>query len=390
MESQQSLFSNKNIATFILVLMSVHLFWLEGFSTSMIKTTAMAIAPVVLLFRSPKVSSAIVWTVAYLVVTVAIYYFNFSGNELTFVHITLQWGLFCLFYNLVHLEQCFTYEDALRVIKMVVFAYTAFLILQQVFFLMGMRNFHPLNLYGFPYYRLFRLPSLAMEPSHTARILTVYGYAFLKINEYKNGQPLRIGELLGRERMFSICFLYTMLSIGSGTAMVGLALLALYFIKWQYAFSIAVVLILAYIVIPFINYGPLNRAMAVLDAALTLDTSEVYKVDKSASARVGIILLTFQNLDLTSLSTWLGQGVHPGSVSVVEGIEYYGLISYLLRFVLILRCCFTRLISQEMMFYIFLLSLDIRNFYYVFAILMVLSMVKYFYKESSVRGNRWE
>ena len=378
----QGWFSNKNIATFIVVFMSVNLCWIEGFQTSIPKTAMMAISPFLILFRSPKFTKAIGLSLLYLGVTVTMYYLQFSGNEMTFIHMALQWSLFCLFYNLVHVENCFTIDDAIRIVKLIVYLYAICIVLQQVLLLAGMRTFHPLNLYNFPYYRLFRLPSLALEPSHAARVLTVCGYAYLKLNQFKNGRIFSLYELFYENALFSFSYFYTMLSLGSGTAMVGLALLSLYFIRFQYAIAIIFVLLLAFIFGPSIDYEPLNRVLAVFDAASSMDASEVYKVDQSASARVGVIILTIQNLDLTDANTWLGIGVHPGSVSVVGGIEYYGFISYLLLLLLLFRCCFTRILSIDVLFFVFLLSLDIRNFAYVFAILLIMTMVKHFYEEN--------
>lgn len=384
----QGFFSNKNIASFILVFMSIQLCWIEGFQTSIPKTLMMALSPIFILLKSPRFSKAIGLSVLYLGVTIAMYYMQFTGNGMTFLHMALQWSLFCLFYNLVHYENCFTIDDAIKVVKLIVYLYAICLVLQQFLFLAGMRSFHPLNLYNFPYYRLFRLPSLALEPSHAARILTVCGYAYLKLNQFKNGRIFSLHELFYENALFTYSYIYTMLSLGSGTAMVGLALLSLYFIRLQYAIGIIFVLLLAFIFGPSIDYEPLNRVLAVFDAASSMDASEVYKVDQSASARVGVIILTIQNLDLTDANTWLGIGVHPGNVSVVEGIEYYGLISYLLLLLLLFRCCFSKILSLDVLFFIFLLSLGIRNFAYVFAILLIMTMVKHFYEEYRANKRR--
>lgn len=378
----QGWFSNKNIATFIIVFMSLQLCWIEGFQTSVLKIAMMALSPIIILFRSPRFSSAIAFSLLYFLVTIIIYYLQFSGNEMTFVHIALQLAMFCTIYNLVHIEECFSIDDAIKLVKMVVYIYAIFFILQQIFYLVGLRYFPPLNLFGFPYYGLFRLPSAAIEPSHAARILTVYGYAFLKLNEFKNQGPCSISSLFSNNRLFVICYLYTIIGIGSGTAMVGLGMLFLYFIKIQYSIYIIIAILITFFVSPYIDYEPLNRAISILDASMSFDTYEIYKTDQSAATRINIIFTTFQNVDLTDSSTWFGHGVFLGVPDVVEGIAYYGLISYLLLLLLLFRCCFTRIISLEILFFVFLLSMYPRNFAYAWAILLVLTMVKHFYQQN--------
>ena len=97
-----------------------------------------------------------------------------------------------------------------------------------------------LNLMNMKYYSLFRLNSLAIEPSHAARLLTVYFYAFIKLLEFKDGIAPSIKKLWGEHRRVIIAFLYAMVAMGSGTAFVGLAILSLYFIKRQYAVYVVV------------------------------------------------------------------------------------------------------------------------------------------------------
>jgi hypothetical protein len=250
--------------------------------------------------------------------------------------------------------------------------------------LAGLRNVHPLNLYGLPYYGIFRLPSAAIEPSHAARILTVYGYAYLKLNQYKYGRFLSLLELYKNDKLFILSFIYTMFAIGSGTAMVGFVILMLHFFRPQYAITMVVFLFLCYFIAPLVNYEPFVRAINTITAVVTLDTSEVYAADASASGRVNIILSTVQNMDLSDPQTWLGKSrVAGASVQLVEGIEYYGLISYLLKLYLIARCCFTKILSLEVLIFITLMSLDVRNFAYAYAIIMVLCVHKYFYLQYS-------
>ena len=130
--NSQGWFSNKNIAAFIIIFMSLQLCWIEGFQTSIPKIAIMAISPIIILFRSPRFTAAIAFALLYFLITISIYYLQYTGNEMTFLHIALQLAMFCTVYNLVHVEECFSLDDAIKIVKIVVYIYAIFLILQQI------------------------------------------------------------------------------------------------------------------------------------------------------------------------------------------------------------------------------------------------------------------
>lgn len=375
-------FSDYNVAVFTLVFMSVQLLFIEGWTVSTPKVAFMALSPFFLFMRSPQVSKATVFGILFWAVTVALSVIQFGTPRMsTFYYTALFLFTFNLYYNLVYINRVFSIDDFLRVVQAVIFAYAGCLVLQQICFVVGLRYMPLVNMMGLPYYELFRLNTLAIEPSHAARILTVYFYAFLKLLEYKNGGAPSVASLWGEHRKVVIAFLYTMMAIGSGTAFVGLGILALYFLRREYAVYVLIIGFAFYMVVPLIDYEPLNRAMAVFNAAMTGDTDLVKKTDHSASARVNIILDTIKYLDLSDIDTWLGKGIdatYSSGKAVVSAITDYGLISYLLKLVLFFSCCFTGLFSLEVLMFVLLFSFNIGNVAYGWAVLMVFATVKYF------------
>ena len=381
----QEIFSKKNIASFSLILMSVQFIPLEGFTISMLKVVYMCLCPLLLLGLSPKVSKAIILSAIFWGTTFLLNIIQFENQRLSTFYYTLMFlSIFCLFYNLVWEEHCYELDDFLGVVKTVIFAYAICLILQQCCMLVGMRYFPFVNLMGRHWQGLFRLNSLAIEPSHAARVLTVYFYAFFKLLECKNGKPVSIKELYYEYRWLVLGFLYTMFAIGSGTAMVGLAILSLYFLKRQYVMVVILVAFLLYFLTPYIDYDPLNRAMATFEATLTMDEEEIIEADRSASDRVNTTLSVFKYTDLSDPQIWLGHGVDTAWTvrhRITHPMIYeYGLISYLLRLFFFFQCAIPSLFSLPTLMFALLFSMYIGNIAVGYASLMLFSGVKYFQK----------
>lgn len=377
---KQSWFSDYNIAVFTLVFMSVQFLFIEGSAVSIPKVAFMAITPVLLLIKSPYISKATIFGSTYFIVTLCLTCLHPGVTRYsTFFYTALFLFTFNLYYNLVHVNNVFKIDDFLKVLQGVIYAYTICLLLQQACILVGIRYFPLINLMGGN--ELFRTNSLAIEPSHAARLLTIYFYAFLKVSEYKHGHVLSLKNLFIEHKWTIAAFLYTMIGIGSATSFVGLGILVLYFLKKQYAAYVVIFAFAFYMIVPIINYTPLNRAMAVFNAAMTADAEMVKEVDHSASARVNIILDTMKYLDLENMDTWIGKGTDStmnSDKAIVSAIADYGMISYMSKLIFFFICCFSGLFSLEVLMFILLFSFNIGNIAYGFAALMVFSTIKYF------------
>lgn len=374
------LFEDRNLAAFTLVFMSVQFVFWEGMTVSIPKVAFMAVMPIVLLVKLPNPTKALVWGFVYLLMTIVICQFNGGITRMsTFIYSALFLFTFSVYYGLVWVRDCFTLQYFLNLVKCVISGYTVCLLLQQLFILAGIRYFPLINLVGGTYYAFNHLNTLAIEPSHAARLMTVYFYAFLKCTEYMNGAPMTIKELYSGYKWIVGSFLYFMVFIGSGTAFVGLAILSLYFLKRQYVIPVILVSFLGYMMSPYIDYEPYNRAVDTLNAAMTGDTEEVIRTDHSASSRVNIIIDTFTKTDLTDPDTWIGHGMGSyGQYAINSAIYEYGMISYLLKIVFFVSCCFTSIVSLETLMFIILFGMNVGNVAYGWAALMVFATLKYF------------
>ena len=377
-----SILSNYNIATFTLLIMSVQFLYIEGWAVSTPKVFFMALTPFIMLFKTQYISKATIYAALYLIVTVCFLLLKADFRSSTIYYSTLFFFTFNLYYNLVFHENAYTIDDFIGILKGLIYAYAICLVLQQLCIVIGIRYMPIINLMGADYYGLFRLNTLAIEPSHAARLLTVFFYGLLKLSQYKNeGTPLKMSELWTEYKWTIIAFLYTMICMGSGTAFVGLAILSLYFLKKEYIIAVLIGATAFYMAVPYIDYEPLTRAIEIFNATLTGDTATITKTDNSAAARVNIIVDTFTHLDITDSSAWFGSGTDSlakDGKHIVSAITDYGLFSYITKMIFFFGCCFTSILSLETLMFILLFGMNIGNIAYGFATLMVLATIKYF------------
>lgn len=382
MFKKDKILSNYNIATFILLLMSVQFIYLEGMAASPLKIAFMAIAPLIILFRTQYISKATVYGTLYIVVTLCFLLLKPDFRSSTIYYSILFLLTFNLYYNLVFHEKVYKIDDFIHILRFLVYAYAICLVLQQISVLFGIRYLPIINLMGADYYDVFHLNTLAIEPSHAARLLTVFFYAFLKLNQYKNdGYPLTIMELWNDHKWTIIAFLYTMVCMGSATAFVGIGIVLLYFLKREYIIAVLISVLAFYTAVPYIDYEPLTRVIKIFNAALTGDTEIVTQTDSSAAARINILIETFSKLDLSDPAIWLGGGTDNSTRTgtyIVSAISDYGMFSYISKLVFFFNCCFTSILSLETLMFILLFGLNIGNVAYGFATLMVFATVKYF------------
>lgn len=378
--SLYELFEDRNLATITLVFMSVQFIFLEGMTISIPKVAFMSIMPLVLLTKFPQANKALFWGFAYLIVTMALAQINGGISRMsTFIYSALFIFTFAVYYGLIWIKECFSLEYFLSILKWLIYGYTVCLLIQQVCILVGIRYFPLINLVGGSYYAVNHLNTLAIEPSHAARLMAVFLYGFLKCTEYINNSPMSIRELYEEYKWVIISFVYFMLMIGSGTAIVGMAIVSLYFVKKKYTFFILTAVLIFYMLSPYIDYEPYNRAITTLNAALTGDTEEVIRADHSASSRVNIIIDTLTKTDLSDFQTWVGHGMDTQSeYSINMAIYEYGMISYIVKILFFLSCCFTSFFSLETLMFIILFGMNIGNIAYGWAALMIFTTIKYF------------
>ncbi len=376
----------KNIATLYLFLMSTQYMPIEGVGVSMVKVVAMCLAPLVFVTSGMAISKALIWGAVYY----GFVYISAIWHPDTLRYSTLIYHgafvfTFILFYNLIRCSKVYTSEGFLKVVKGLILTLTVVLLIQQAFMVVGVKQAFILNN---PWYlnRGLGAPSLTLEPSHTARIMAVAFLSMLRMYEVKYGTKVTIEILKTDAKWTSIAFLWSMVSMGSGTAFVCLGILVFYFLSSKSAVIVAPLMVAFYFAIPSIENNSLQRAYNIVGAVSTGDQETVTHTDGSASGRINPLLNTIQYLDINDADTWLGLGVdskRTTKISYIGCIQDYGLLAFVFMQIFIYVCVIRRFWSFESILWLFIFGMAFQNFYYTFGAMMLMAGASYF-KEQGV------
>lgn len=376
----------KKIAILFLVLMCIQYIPIEGNGVSNVKFVAMCLTPFIWIRNVKRISKPFIWGGLYLVIVgFSAMYNEHAVRVSSLIYKCSFFVMFIMYYDLINFNKVFTIDNFISFLKKFIIIFTLFLILQQIAIIIGLRSFPLINFMNY-LDRGIGSNSLSLEPSHFARVLTVLMLVLLRMYEVKWGKSnVTIRNIYKDAKWVVIAFLWSMFTMGSGTAFVGLAILSLFFLRKQYLVPLSTLLVVFYFSIPYINFEPFNRAKNVLEASMTLDSELVKDVDHSASARIVPLIATFQNADILSDSFWIGKGedqsledVHAYEEKSIGGINEYGFLSYIALLIFFRKCCLDKIISTETIVFIFLLSASISNIAYVWGILLLFTTVKSF------------
>lgn len=380
--------SNRNIASIILFVMLTQFVYIEGYSISPVKVGLMTFMPVIFFIKVPYVSKALILGIIYLLTI------TFSGlfHPESFRFSTIGYlGMFVItfitLYNLIY-SGAFTLTYFIKFLKWMILAYSICLILQQLFVLVGIRFMPMINLDNQFFLSIIKLPSLSLEPSHSARIIGTLMYAYMECNWIIQGSAFKFNQLFEQKHKWvTYGFLWAMLTMGSGTAFIVIGILSLYFINWRNALIIVPLLIGLIFVGSTLDIKQLNRILTIAETAMTLDNNKISKTDNSASYRIGPIVNTINNLDLNKKEHWFGYGIDSGvglenkSTVMIAEITDYGFLSYLCGLILIFTCSI-RFWSISTIMYFIGIGGGTANVAYGWGILMIFTCVRYFYENN--------
>lgn len=375
-------------ATILIIFYGIYYMAIDSFGMNApIKMALMVSSIVVLLFYTFKTSKALILGIMYLIFqyTVASFHpetFRWS----TYIYSILLVLTYVCFYNLVYIEKVFTIDHFIRICKWFMMAYFVVCIIQQVLTIAGIGYFPLLNMMKV-LDRGIGCQSLSAEPSHFARFMLVFYYAYVKCNEYKRGEgPFTLRELFSEEHKWvTIMFLWMMLTMGSGTAFICLILFALYFVRKDNWYYITPILIVCYLLIQNSGIESLDRATRTIEATATFDKETVQETDGSASARIAPVINSL-NADFSKKETWLGYGIDYGknrnSFARQAGTLFddYGFLFYIFTLIFTFTCGY-RFFSLATIFMFAGVGGGIGgNIQYGWELAMVITCVRYFYE----------
>lgn len=378
--------SDRGIATIYLVTMCTQFVAIEGYGVSNLKVALMGLAPLLFVFKTPYLTKATVWCSLYMAVVMFCAYQQDYVRFSTLGYLGMFLITYIVFYNLLYKKQAFSLLYFIRLLRFMILAYIFCLLAQQSLTFMGFVNFPLINLVGQDWLFTNKYPIWNLEPSHAGRVLGVLYYAYLRCCEIVEEEKLSLKRVFEPfHRWVTIGYLYTMTTMGSGTAFIVLIIQAMYFVQAKRLWYVMPVFMGLYFTLPLMNIKQLDRVVNVINATLTLEAGEVERVDDSAASRV-VPLLNTLNMDLNEKESWFGNGTYSKEDSVriyqqkqgkMGNIDQYGLIGFFLSWVLVLVCCF-KYNSLSMLMFLAGVGGGIGNIAYGWGCLMLFTVVRYF------------
>lgn len=386
------LFADKVLATTMLVLFNILFVPIEQSGFSPVKIAFMGICPLIFISKKPIITKALILAALYWMVCYLLSLLKGEMRFSTLGFLGMYLILYVNFYSFV-VKGTFTLDYFTKILQYLIIAYGIILIGQQLCVLVGFRNMPLFNLQGQFHWSITKLPSLSVEPSHSARILTFAMLGYLRCLEIKTGKKLTVQEWFDKEhRTVTFLFLWSMLMMGSGTAFIGLGILGLYFITKKTAIYIIPALVGLFIIGQSLELKQMDRVVTLAASATTGDAKEMQQAEGSGATRLIPVVNAFTKTDLTVLETWIGK-------TSMEKDEYwwirtetkiydqYGLLAFLISLMFVYACVINHFFSLETLLFLGLLGLSITNIYYVWGCFMIMTGVRYFqnnYVEQSV------
>lgn len=390
----KDIFSNRGIATIYLVTMCTQFVAWEGYEVSDLKVVLMAFAPVLLLFKVPYITKATLWCSLYMAVVLFCAYMRDYVRFSTIGYLGMFLITYIVYYNLLYEKHAFSLLYFIRLLRFLILAFFICLVLQQVCILLGIRDLPIINLDNQYFLAIDKLPSLMIEPSHVARVLGCMYLAYLQCCEIVEREKLSMKRIFDKpHRWITIGFLYTMTTMGSGTAFIVLIILAMYFVQAKRLWYIVPLFSILYFILPLLNIHQLDRAVNVINATMTGDVETVIEADGSAASRVVPILNTL-DMDLSSSEIWFGKGTFEKEElrlirygKKIGHIDQYGLLSFIVMQICVFVCAF-RFLSLQTILWAMVFGFSFGNIAYTWGALMIFTTIRYFQiQDTKIRKN---
>ena len=379
------IYEDKVLATIMLVLFNIMFVPIEQGPFSPVKITLMGLCPLIFIAKKPIVTKALVLAAIYWVVCYTMSLLKGEMRFSTLGFLGMYLILYINYYSFI-VKGTFTLEYFTKVLKYLIIAYAVVLIGQQMCVLVGLRNMPLLNLQNQFFLSITKLPSLTLEPSHSARILTFTMLGYLRCMEIMKGKRISLQELFSPEqRIVTFSFLWSMLTMGSGTAFVGMGVLSLYFITRKTVIYIIPLIIGMFMLGQSMELKQMDRAVALAEAASTGSAEEAMAADGSGATRIIPVMNVFTKTDVTQLETWIGKksmekDKYWWKRTDTKIYDQYGLIAFIISLVFIYSCVIRHFFSIETLLYLILLGFTLGNIYYAWGCLMIMTGVTYFQK----------
>lgn len=365
-------------------IMSIQYVPIEGMTVSPIKVFVMMLSLFVFFNRVPFLSTAFWYSLIYWIVCLSVAlihpFFRFS----TLAYLALFLGAYIVFYNIVHLGTI-ELKQFKQLLRILILSYFIILCIQQFFVCIGLNNISLINLHTAS--TLNKLPALACEPSHTARIITAAMLGYIRCLELEQGQKINIKDLFNTEnRIVTIGFLWLILTMGSGTGLIATGVLCLYFLNIRNLFVILPSISILLLILYYFDNTQLDRVISVIKVLVSNgDNTDLLLTDSSASTRI-VPLINTLRIDLNDITSWIGEGTRPEYVEnswadmtqKTPVVEQYGLLGLFASLLLFYKCAVRKFFSIETIYFIFIALLTLANGYTTWSMMYIFTTIRFF------------
>ncbi len=383
----------RNYTAFLLILFCIQYIPIESRAgASWVKVLTMAITAFMLL-KYLVLNKALVIALTYIawILFTAYAYHGDSFRASTVIYLFMFVITFTAFYTFVWNYHVFDIDFFTNLVRKFIFVLVGVLLAQQACLLVGIQLMPLVNLcqvLG----RGIGANSLTFEPSTFGRLISVLLYAYLKCNQYRKGSKISLVEMFSPEhRKVTIAYLWAVLTMGSGTAFVAMALVSLYFTRGWSVLYAAPLFVLAYFALDYYGNESFQRVQNAANATMTLDAETIRENDTSAATRILPIVNTL-SIDLNDPDIWTGKGCdsvkrggggHFSKDKYFGNIGDYGLIGLLICIFFTFACAIPIFSLPTVMIVCGIAGFVGGNIAYAWGILMIFTCVTYFRK-------RWE
>lgn len=287
-------------------------------------------------------------------------------------------------YTFINSYRVFTIEFFIKLMKVMITTFFVVCILQQICLIIGLTNVPWINLSYLN--RGLGCQSLSYEPSSFARFMFVFYFAYITCSGYVEGQKLSFSRIFQvPHRNVTLMFLWMIITMGSGTAYVCLAVLSIVFItRKNWLYILPSIFVMVFVIVPALDMEQSNRAVKILEASTTFDQQTIEEADGSGASRISPLINSF-SADFSDPDTWLGKGTDYATnhrlVVLQKGTLFddYGLIWYLCTLVFMIYTAYKINTYTIILIFSGLAGGSCGNINYSWCLMFIFVCIKYFH-----------
>jgi hypothetical protein len=361
----------------------------------------MVLSPILILTYR-KFYASDIWLLFFMLSIILVPLVNHPESfRLSTVMYSIMFGLTFLAYERLLRKGNFTIENYQNLLKYLIYAYFIVLLIQQFCVLTGLPVF---NLSNYNPMEPWKLNSLAAEPSHSARIVALLMYAYITVKELVINRKYNFRKELKTDKWIWVAFLWTMLTMGSGTAFLFIGIILLKFMRAKNVLALLIIGVSIFFVVDFFGIHAFERTFDVIKATLTLDTDTIIHTDLSAAIRIVPMMILAKMADITTINGWFGYGIdYVGTFmyklipAVQEGFSgggmfilwmEYGFLSFILFVIFSFLNTFRKGDYLSIVFWFMLVFMYGINSQIVWLTIILLFTNKYFFEKESKRRRK--